>query len=58
MGLAVPLTAGGERPLERMEHTLHPWVAFLIVPIFAFANAGVSLAGYLVLRTMSQKVLA
>lgn len=32
-------------PLEWLEHALHPWVMFLIVPVFAFANAGVSLAG-------------
>ena len=43
--MAIPLTAGDERPLERMEHALHPWIAFVIVPIFAFANAGVSLEG-------------
>ena len=30
-------------PLRRIEHALHPWVAFLIVPLFAFANAGVPL---------------
>lgn len=32
-------------PLRDMEHTLHPWIAFAIMPIFAFANAGVSLEG-------------
>ena len=34
-----------ETPLSRMEHALHPWVAFAIMPIFAFANAGVALGG-------------
>jgi len=32
-------------PLQSLEHALHPWVAFGILPLFAFANAGVSLAG-------------
>lgn len=32
-------------PLQRMEHNLHPWVSLLIMPVFALANAGVSLAG-------------
>jgi NhaA family Na+:H+ antiporter len=32
-------------PLQRFEHSLHPWVAFLIIPVFALANAGVTLAG-------------
>jgi NhaA family Na+:H+ antiporter len=30
-------------PLERLEHSLHPWVAFFIMPVFALANAGVEI---------------
>ncbi|WP_443970290.1 Na+/H+ antiporter NhaA [Sphingobium sp. CR28] len=32
-----------ESPLHRLEHALHPWSAYLIVPLFGFANAGVAL---------------
>jgi Na+:H+ antiporter, NhaA family len=32
-------------PATRLEHALHPWVAFVILPLFAFANAGVNLEG-------------
>jgi NhaA family Na+:H+ antiporter len=34
-----------QTPLNRLEHGLHSWVAFLIMPIFALANAGVPLTG-------------
>ena len=30
-------------PLHRMEHAIHPWSAFLIIPVFGFANAGVAI---------------
>ncbi|MCB2102265.1 MAG: Na+/H+ antiporter NhaA [Rhodobacterales bacterium] len=46
IALTIPMRDGrGGSPVEHLEHGLHPWVAYLIVPIFAFANAGVSLAG-------------
>ena len=32
-------------PLEQLEHALHPWVAYAILPVFAFANAGLALGG-------------
>lgn len=48
LGLMIPLKdpKNSERsPLREVEYGLHQWVALLIVPIFAFANAGVSLSG-------------
>jgi NhaA family Na+:H+ antiporter len=46
VGLAVPLARReGESPLEQLEHSLKPWISYATVPIFAFANAGVPLAG-------------
>jgi Na+:H+ antiporter, NhaA family len=35
-------------PLQRLEHSMHPLVAFVIMPVFAFANAGVTLSGDLI----------
>ncbi|MEP7295998.1 MAG: Na+/H+ antiporter NhaA [Burkholderiales bacterium] len=44
--MAIPLKdAHGGSPLETAEHALHPWVAFAVLPMFAFANAGVNLQG-------------
>jgi Na+:H+ antiporter, NhaA family len=34
-----------ETPLQRLDSLLHPWVAFLIMPVFALANGGVALSG-------------
>lgn len=45
--LAVPVKpdAAGVSPLTHFEEKLHPWIQFAILPLFAFANAGVSLSG-------------
>jgi NhaA family Na+:H+ antiporter len=54
--LAVPLRSDdGRTPLEDAEHALHPWVAFIVLPMFAFANAGVSLQG-VTLATLAEAV--
>jgi NhaA family Na+:H+ antiporter len=48
LGLAIPLRGGpadSRAPLRRLEHALHPWVAFAILPLFALANSGLSFAG-------------
>lgn len=44
--LAIPMRdARGQSPLASIEHGLHPWVAFGVLPMFAFTNAGVVLDG-------------
>jgi NhaA family Na+:H+ antiporter len=44
--LAIPTRgSGGRRPALELENGLHPWVAFGVLPCFAFVNAGVSLQG-------------
>lgn len=46
LGFCIPLKGkNGETPLEDLEHKLSPWCSFVILPLFAFGNAGVSLAG-------------
>jgi NhaA family Na+:H+ antiporter len=47
VALAIPLriAATPYTPLEQVEDNLHPWVAFGVLPLFGFANAGVSLEG-------------
>ncbi len=44
-----------ESPLHRLEHGLQPWIAFLVLPVFAFANAGVPLTG-LSLEAITQPI--
>jgi NhaA family Na+:H+ antiporter len=52
LAMTIPLGASGGRhnnasgsALYRLEDALGPWVAFIVLPVFAFANAGVSLTG-------------
>ncbi len=45
-----------ETPLQRLEHALHPWVAFLVIPLFALANGGVSLEGVGLTRLFDSRV--
>jgi NhaA family Na+:H+ antiporter len=53
-GLMIPHLRRGDEvddavehsPLEHLEHALHPWVAYAILPVFAFANAGLAVGGY------------
>jgi Na+:H+ antiporter, NhaA family len=49
LAFTIPLRTGAkphrDEPLLRLEHALQPWVAFLVVPVFGFANAGVPLDG-------------
>jgi len=60
VALAIPLQSGPlqsqapEQPslLEQLEESLHPWVAFAVLPLFAFANAGVSLQGLSLAKLM------
>ncbi|HEY3350888.1 MAG TPA: Na+/H+ antiporter NhaA [Thermoanaerobaculia bacterium] len=42
LGMSVPATGAQTSPLRRLEHALHPWVAWGIMPVFALANAGVT----------------
>ncbi len=39
------ITEHAQPPMLRLEHTLTPWVAFAIVPLFALANAGITISG-------------
>ncbi|MDA1334284.1 MAG: Na+/H+ antiporter NhaA, partial [Bacteroidetes bacterium] len=50
------LSKGAETPLTRMEHALHGWVAFFIMPVFALANAGVDLRGVSILDALMHPV--
>ncbi len=58
LGLIIPLrlkNENGKSPLKVMEHALHPWVVFGVIPLFAFVNAGLSFKG-LTLETFAEPI--
>jgi NhaA family Na+:H+ antiporter len=46
-----------ETPLQRLEHALHPWVAFFILPIFAMGNTGLLFQGIVFSKAISNPVI-
>ncbi|MDX3966913.1 MAG: Na+/H+ antiporter NhaA [Bradyrhizobium sp.] len=42
IGIAVPLRVPGHTPLRRVEREVEPWVSFVVIPLFAFFNSGVT----------------
>ena len=55
LAFVMPRQGQGPSPSARLEHGLHKWVAFAIVPLFAFANAGIALTG-MGLDTLAQPI--
>jgi NhaA family Na+:H+ antiporter len=45
LGRIEEVTQWTESPVEKMERLFHPWTAYLVLPLFALANAGVALSG-------------
>lgn len=59
LGLLVPArTVGGEErsPAERVEHALHPWSSYVVVPLFALANAGVALTASALASAVASRI--
>ena len=57
--LAIPLGQGEPHsPLKRLEHGIHPWVMFGIVPLFGLASAGVELAGISIIDPLPLAIMA
>lgn len=45
-----------QSPLQRIEHAMTPWVTYLVIPIFAFSNAGIDFSQFDFFATLSQPV--
>lgn len=53
-----PRLEDGQSPLKEAIHDLHPWNAFLVLPLFAFAKAGLSFAGLSLEQALAPLVIA
>ena len=57
--LAIPLGRNETHsPLKRLEHAIHPWVMFGVVPLFGLASAGVELAGFRIFEPLPLAIAA
>ncbi len=56
LGQFEELARGTEAPVERIERVLHPWVSFLVLPLFALANAGIPLSAEAVAAALGSSV--
>jgi NhaA family Na+:H+ antiporter len=56
LGRIEEVTQWTESPVEKMERIFHPWTAYLVLPLFALANAGVALSGEALAGALSSPV--
>ncbi len=57
LGLLTPVAdARGRRVIDALEHRLHPWTSFVVVPVFVLANAGIVLGGDAVRAAASSSI--
>jgi NhaA family Na+:H+ antiporter len=56
LALLIPGSKNGKFQLDNYIHSLHPWIAYLIMPIFAFFNAGISFKGMNLAEVFAQPV--
>ncbi len=54
LGRLAEIAQGTEAPLHRLERLLHPWTSYLVLPLFALANAGVQVSG----GTLAEAILS
>ena len=56
LGHMEELSQGTEAPLERLERLVHPWTSYLVLPVFALANAGIEFSGHIISEAASSSL--